>query len=250
VASGERLVTRRALGGEPGEILTVVPTRVYRYARRPCLTFERFENRRIDVPALNLEPLGLSQLGVWDPDQHYWGEKGPVEEWAKQVHAGGARPEFMFEEALPFEPGLFGEGRIRDAVILRENGDLPGSIQVLHQLLECDLRVLDAHAHLGHFSFDIVRFAFTHYRIGYEIGLLSLPGDFNGVLPWACLENRPFLRCMHGFGLCLWRLERWEEAEALFTRMLWFNPTDNLGARFLLGDIRGRVAWKPEEPWT
>jgi hypothetical protein len=27
---------------------------------------------------------------------------------------------------------------------------------------------------------------------------------FDGVLPWGQIDNRPFLRCMHGFGLCLW----------------------------------------------
>lgn len=30
--------------------------------------------------------------------------------------------------------------------------------------------------------------------------------DFDGVLPWGCPDNRPILRCLHGLGLCLWRL--------------------------------------------
>jgi len=69
-------------------------------------------------------------------------------------------------------------------------------------------------------------------------------GDFDGLLPWGHLDNRPFLRCMHGFGLCLWRLGRFAEAGRVFDRMLWLNPSDNQGARFLIDDIRARRVWE------
>ena len=70
--------------------------------------------------------------------------------------------------------------------------------------------------------------------------------SFTGVLPWGRIDNRPFLRCMNGFGLCLWRLGRFEEAERVFDRMLWLNPTDNQGVRFLIGPIRAGAAWQEE----
>jgi len=82
-----------------------------------------------------------------------------------------------------------------------------------------------------------------HYEVGLRIGELSLGGDFDGLLPWGHLDNRPFLRCMHGFGLCLWRLGRFEEAERVFDRMLWLNPSDNQGVRFLIDEARSRTAW-------
>jgi tetratricopeptide (TPR) repeat protein len=47
---------------------------------------------------------------------------------------------------------------------------------------------------------------------------------------------------MHGFGLCLWRLGRFEEAERIFNRMLWLNPSDNQGMRFLIGEVRARAS--------
>jgi hypothetical protein len=66
---------------------------------------------------------------------------------------------------------------------------------------------------------------------------------FEGVLPWGHVDNRPFLRCMHGYGLCLWRLGRFDEAERVFGRMLWLNPSDNQGVRFLFEDVRAGKAW-------
>jgi hypothetical protein len=49
---------------------------------------------------------------------------------------------------------------------------------------------------------------------------------------------------MNGFGLCLWRLSRFEEAENIFKRMLWLNPSDNQGVRFLVEDVRAGAAWQ------
>jgi Flp pilus assembly protein TadD len=48
---------------------------------------------------------------------------------------------------------------------------------------------------------------------------------------------------MQGYGLCLWRLGQLKEAEEVFTRMLWLNPTDNQGVRFLLSEIREGKVW-------
>jgi hypothetical protein len=52
---------------------------------------------------------------------------------------------------------------------------------------------------------------------------------------------------MHGFGLCLWRLKRFKDARNIFDRMLWLNPSDNQGVRFLLEDVRAKVAWENSE---
>jgi hypothetical protein len=86
--------------------------------------------------------------------------------------------------------------------------------------------------------------AIRHYQVGFRIGELSLGEGFDGLLPWGWIDNRPFLRCMHGFGLCHWRLGRFEEAAHIFNRMLWLNPSDNQGVRFLIDDIRSKVPWK------
>jgi hypothetical protein len=92
-----------------------------------------------------------------------------------------------------------------------------------------------------------VRSALWHYERGVLIGRLSLVEDLDCVLPWGLIDNRPFLRCMQGLGLCLWRLQRFEEAESLFQRILWLSPSDNLGVRFLLPRVRAGIEWSDSD---
>ncbi|MEN8182410.1 MAG: tetratricopeptide repeat protein [Myxococcota bacterium] len=61
---------------------------------------------------------------------------------------------------------------------------------------------------------------------------------------WGYIDNRPFLRCMHGYGLCLWRLGRFDEAERIFDRLLWLNPSDSQGVRFLIEGVRAGRSWE------
>ena len=65
------------------------------------------------------------------------------------------------------------------------------------------------------------------------------------MLPWGLIDNRPFLRCLHGVGLSLWRLGKTREAAAAFRKMLWLNPGDNQGARFELADVEADKTWQP-----
>lgn len=116
------------------------------------------------------------------------------------------------------------------------------------ELCQADLRCLDAHSHLGNFVFDHwPQKAIRHYEVGVRVGELSLGDDFTGVLPWGLIDNRPFLRCMHGYGLCLCRLGRFDAAEQIFEKMLWLNPSDNQGVRFLIDEVKAKTAWEDRE---
>jgi hypothetical protein len=246
----ERVITLRASGlwdVAPGEIVTIKPRKQWRYAGHPYLSGE-IESTKLDVPALGLVPLRLEELGMWDPKEHYWGEKNqPVEEWVKPIIAHGPRPEFEMEQVLP---GADPDGDpFEDPIInsneLKDNGDPLGAKKILMDICQDDLRSLDAHAHLGNFLFDSMPAkAIRHYEVGLRIGELSLSDDFNGVLHWGLIDNRPFLRCIHGYGLCLWRLGHFDDAERVFDRMLWLNPSDNQGVRFLIDDVRAGTAWE------
>jgi tetratricopeptide (TPR) repeat protein len=232
----------------PGEIITVAPRKQWRYANNPYLSGE-IVSSLLDVSALGLVPLKLQAMGTWNPDEEYWGEEDqPIEEWAKPIIARGERPAYKMEQVLPGADLDELSDPIIDAVDLKDAENYLEAEKVLMELCESDLRCLDAHSHLGNFAFDSdPEKAIRHYAVGLSIGELSLPAGFDGALPWGHVDNRPFLRCLQGYGLSLWRLKRFAEAALLFERMLWLNPSDNQGIRFLIDDVRAGNPWPEDE---
>lgn len=248
LVASERVLTLRAgtlVGLVPGQIVTVEPQKHWRHKGHPYLS-GRITGKRVDASALGLTPLALNRFGDWDPKDEYWGEEGePLEAWAKPIVARGPRAMFEMEQVLPgADPDDLDGDPIIDAVERKEAGDRKGAEEMLRGMLESDLRCLDAHAHLGNLFFDTSpHWALPHYEVGVRVGELSLGDDFDGVLPWGLIDNRPFLRCLNGYGLCLWRLERWDDAARVFERMLWLNPSDNQVIRCLLPEVRARRPW-------
>lgn len=243
------LRTSRLWDVVPGALVMVKPRKQWRYAGHPYLSGE-IQSTRIDVKSLNLVPLGLEDMGLWDPKEEYWGEEGePIEEWAKPIIACGPRPMFEMEQALP---GQDPDDPFNDLITrsndLKDAGERAEAAKILMELCQADLRCLDAHSHLGNLVFDYrPQDAIRHYEVGLRLGELSLGDGFNGVLPWGLIDNRPFLRCKHGYGLCLWRLGRFEEAERVFERKLWMNPSDNQGVRFLIDEVKAKTPWEDRE---
>ncbi|MFC1919783.1 tetratricopeptide repeat protein [Chloroflexota bacterium] len=69
-----------------------------------------------------------------------------------------------------------------------------------------------------------------------RIGRQTFPPDFEvgrDRLEWGWLENRPFLRCLHGLALAKYENGEVEEALVLFRELLSLNPNDNQGIRAL-----------------
>jgi len=67
-----------------------------------------------------------------------------------------------------------------------------------------------------------------------RIGRKTFPQDFEidgDLLEWGWLENRPFLRCLHGLALARYEEGETEEALKLFQELLSLNPNDNQGVR-------------------
>ena len=67
-----------------------------------------------------------------------------------------------------------------------------------------------------------------------RIGRKAFPKDFEiekDRLEWGLLENRPFLRCLHGLALTRYNDGETEEALRLFRELLSLNPNDNQGVR-------------------
>jgi tetratricopeptide (TPR) repeat protein len=79
------------------------------------------------------------------------------------------------------------------------------------------------------------------YERAYKQALAHIPKGFKGQITWGEVDNRPFLRLAHGTLLGLMRrrdkAKAGEAAMALAKQMLAWCPMDNIGVRFLLGDI-------------
>ena len=228
----------------PGEVLRVVPESKRNYRGKHYLVGS-VTSRRIDVSALGLQPLALEDRGMWDPAEEYWrDEEEPLSDWERLIDKAGTRPCFEMEQVVPGDD-FTTDGPILEAIELNRAGQSEKACSILNDLVEADLRCLDGHCHLGNMVFDEhPQTALKCYQIGVEIGDLSIPKDANPALPWGWIDNRPYLRCLHGYGLCLWRLERFKEAAAVFERLLWFNPADNQGIRFMIDEVLAGKAWQ------
>jgi hypothetical protein len=230
----------------PGQLVTLVIEKRWTW-KGDDYASGRIENPRIAIDKLGLSPLPLRDDGLVDlrsisepfrkPDPY-----APL--WRKLT----AKPRADFKMD-PIAWGQFPgaddeENPTCEASERAEAGDDIGARELLMEALGTDLRCLDAHAHLGTLEFEhSPKLAIVHYEIGMRIGELSLPQVFDGLLRWGHIYNRPFLRCMHGYGLCLWRMGQLREAQQVFARILSLNPNDNQGVRFCWDDIRSGRGW-------
>jgi hypothetical protein len=234
----------------PGELFTMEVERSWVFGRtrhaKGLITASR-----LDVSRLGLEPLGLTAWGLWDPEEEADLFEEPHHPLYEQIRAAGPRPRYEMEQVLP--EGIvelrWEEDPIVEAAELAAAGATDEAEDLLGDLLTADLRCLDAHAHLGHFEFrsrwpGALDRAGRHYRVGLAIADLTLGDDFHGLLPWGLIDNRPYLRCLEGYGLTLWRTGDLAGARDVFQRMLWLNPHDNQGARFNLADVEASRSWE------
>ena len=86
------------------------------------------------------------------------------------------------------------------------------------------------------------------FELGVAVGSLSVPEDFAGELPWGVIDNRPFLRCLHGLSRALLRLDQREAAAAALQRLLRLDPADRLRARESLAAINAGKTRRELEP--
>jgi len=193
-----------------------------------------------------LDPIPVQDMGPFDPREFFGSELHPsFEPWASQIIERGPRPFLEMESLVPGrDVGDFDGDPIYSAIRLRETGHPARALVQLRSLIEEEPRCLDAYAHFGSFVFDAdVDAALAYYEEGVRQGDASLQPFGPSFVPWLGLGNRPYLRCLHGMALCLWRLRRWKKAESAFERLLWLNPSDNQGARFGLPAVAARTAW-------
>lgn len=206
----------------------------------------------IEAFQVDVARVGLQQLAFEDPEFEDVAEYSEPfvapDPYAAMWRRFTAKPRPALEfDAIAWGelPGASGDDNLTCiAADMIEQGEVSGAREKLMEALHRDLRCLDAHAHLASLAFEHdVECAMAHYEVGVRIGDSLLPASFDGLLPWDRIYNRPFLRCLHGHALCLWRSRRFPAAVKAFERLLAFNPNDNQGARFCWSAVREGVEW-------
>lgn len=110
-------------------------------------------------------------------------------------------------------------------------------IAELNRLIRQEPDLIDLHAHLS-FIFleqDKPKKALDAALAGLAAGNRLIPESFSGAIEWGYVDNRPYLRALHGAMLAYVRLRRHKDAATLIDKMLAYNPNDNQGSRYLLG---------------
>lgn len=247
----QRIITLKARDAwqcVPGQLVTVDPNKHWTHSGHPYLSGQ-IQSSRIDAAVLQLQPLELYECGTLDPEKLVGFEGGGMT--GTRVKADDSVRTWTVFEMQQIVPGrTFDDLDDADSdPIIRasewhEAGEFEEAQTLLAGLLEADLRCLDAHAHLGNMCFDReVERALNHFEAGVRIGELSLDENFDGLLPWFRLDNRPFLRCLNGYGLCLWRCQRWEETQQVFEQLLALDPLDTFEIQASLPMIAAHEQW-------
>lgn len=205
--------------------------------------YPRFSSADIDIDV----PLELTPRGEWDPAGQYWGEPGePLHPLCQTTIDAGPRPCFEMEQVMPgADEDDWDSDPIIEAADLHHTGQHRAAIRILDAELAADVRCIDAWGHLGLIAFSTrgPGPAAELYRSGIGVAEASLPDGFGGVLPWGMIDNRPFLRCLHGLGLCAWRQRRWDDAEEIFTARVWLDPSAAFNDLACLQMVQARQRW-------
>ena len=198
----------------------------------------------------NVGTLKIDPFGTWNPREELFedmdDELGQLPHPYDKILEAGERPYWEMENIMP---GLSLEDidcPIGIGVDIMDSGDWHGAIKHMKNLIALDERCLDAYAHLGCWYFeddDLIK-AKNFYKLGVAIGLKSISEKINDVFPWGVIDNRPFLRCLHGLGITLYRERNVIDAMTIFQKMIWLNPRDNQGARFLINSLIKGIKWE------
>jgi tetratricopeptide (TPR) repeat protein len=110
---------------------------------------------------------------------------------------------------------------------------------IFRQLVEEYPEHMDAYHHLGLALEQMGRNdeAFQARKQAVDMALKFFPTRFStdrDRLDWGFVENRPFLRLYHSYGLQLQNHGQIEEALGIFENLLGLSPNDNLGTRALV----------------
>lgn len=156
-------------------------------------------------------------------------------------------PKFTVYEDKETPEGVFEWGSSRDelfetyyeAADLFFLGDLKEAKKMLDNILKKDAHFLNAYNLLGDIesSWGNWNKARKHHLKALEMGNRIIPDGFEGHIRWGFTENRPFLSSLHAAGLYHMDEGEYDEAARLLEQLLTYNPDDNQGIRYIMGDL-------------
>jgi tetratricopeptide (TPR) repeat protein len=142
----------------------------------------------------------------------------------------------------PAGPDQVAEALFDEAMEYWWAGERAAACRRYRKLLKQYPNHADAHNHLGIYAYDRGRIkeAEGHFEAAMAHGARYVVRE-EGLVPWAVLENRPFLRARYNLALVRHRQRRYSDEADLLEQLLRLNPNDNQGARFLLGEAYFRI---------
>lgn len=183
---------------------------------------------------LGISPHEYESMGPWDPREMFGDEAG---QYVPEYLAEPFREEIIFKDYSGY--GFYGPDTdpVYSAVEAQSRDE---RYDILTRLFEDFPQCIDSLVHIGHMYLDSTvskQRAENCYRAAVHIAEGNLPDGFDGVVEWSPLENRPYLRALHGLCLILWDQSRFDEASTAARKLRRLCPLDNLGVRFLIDPI-------------
>ncbi len=125
-----------------------------------------------------------------------------------------------------------------------DKGEPEEALQWYERAIEEDPENADAWCGRGKACYDLGRLerADRYFRHALKVAQKALPGPARSRRRWwADQTTRPYLRALHGRGLCRFWLGVYDDAAKYFERLLKLAPADPLDVRFLVGETYFRM---------
>ncbi len=170
-------------------------------------------------------------------------DKNPFKQFGMTSNGFIIRKEPVDEEAT--HPEKCKEDYFYDGTDFLQAGNKKEAVACFKKALEIDGEYVDAHNGLGnaYFNEDLEK-SKQYYQKAYELTKKHFNNQWPISIEWGLIENRQYLRAMHGLGLIFWRENNLQEAKRMFMLMLRLNNNDNQGVRYLIAAILEEMTWE------
>lgn len=158
-----------------------------------------------------------------------------------------AVPKFQIYDEQREPEGVFEWGESRDEIFDRYYeaqdlyfmGELNRAQKLAKTLIKEDPHFINGFLLLGDLEIEKgnTQQAIGFHKKAVEIGEKIIPPNFEGKIRWGFTENRPFLTALNSYAQDLLDQGKYEDALPYFEQLLAYNPEDNQGIRFLIGDL-------------